>query len=100
MGFEASTTGFCCKMDGSKIIWVIQFWDLVLNKLCSKCESNWISHKSLRFSGKELSLSIGLLTIELLDLGLFLKMCSGLSTIAGGFGSGWDLVQILLEART
>ena len=56
MGVEASTTGLCCKMDGSKNIFVIQLWDLVLNNIFPKYESNWISCKFLRFSGRELAL--------------------------------------------
>ena len=64
----------------------------MLDKLCSKGESERIFCKSLRFSCRELALWIGLLTDGFLDLGYFLRILSGLSTIVGGFGSGWDLV--------
>ena len=40
-----------------------------------------------------------LTTVGFLDEGDFLRMLSRLSTIAGGFGSEWDLVWILLESR-
>lgn len=91
-------TGIFGKIYGSNIIWSFKFFDLVLNKPCSKWKSKWISWKVTKFSRSELALWRNLLLVWLSVLGVFLKIFSGLSTIVGGFGSGWDLVDIILRA--
>ena len=40
-----------------------------------------------------------LLAADFPELEVCHKILSGLATIKGGFGSGWDLVLILCEAR-
>ena len=51
-----------------------------------------VSCRAARFSGTESALKGDLKTIENLILRDFLRILSGLSTISGGSGSGWDLV--------
>ena len=57
------------------------------------------SCKDVRCSGTELALWM-VLSVAKLPVSEFChKIFSGSSTMIGGFGSGWDLVLILREAR-
>ena len=53
----------------------------------------------MRFSGTDLVLGMVPSVVDFPDLEVCHKILSGLSTMVGGLGSGWDLVLILCEAR-
>lgn len=57
-----------------------------------KGKSTWVSCRDVRFLGTELALKMGLTIVGFLGVEYFLRILSGLSTIARGFGSRWDLV--------
>ena len=88
----------CGELESSKSSWSIPLSDLILGKLLKTGKSTRVSARATRFSGKELALSTGLTIVGFLASGDFLRILSGLSTISGGFGSGWLLVWILFEA--
>ena len=96
---EASLLKLCYKSVVSKSAWFKSLWDLFLNRFFVWGKSKWGSFKTVRFSGTNLVLGMVLSVADFLDLEVCHKILSGLSTMVGGLGSGWDLVLTLCEAR-
>ena len=96
---EDSLLELYCKSKGSRSVWSILVWDLILKRFFVWCKSNWGSCKAMRFSGTKFVLWMVLIVVKFPDLEVCHKIFSGSSTMLGGFGSGWDLILILCEAK-
>ena len=96
---EASPLWLYYKSMGSRSVWSILLCDLVLKRFLVWCKSNWGSCKAVRCSRTKIALWMVLTVVESSVLEFCHKIFSGSSTMVGGFGSGWDMVLILCEAR-
>ena len=88
------------KMVWSKTVLLTKLSDFVLKRLSWKDASNSKSWRVANFFGREGNLRSGLLLLEISVVLFFLSSLSGLSITFVGSGSGWDLVEIILGART
>ena len=96
---EASILGLYGGSRGSRSSKFILLCDLLLKRVLADSKSKEESGKVVRCSGIDLVLRMDLLVARLSVSETCHRIFSGSSTMIGGFGSGWDLVLILREAR-
>ena len=96
---EASLLGLCGRSRGSRSSKSILICDLLLKRVFANFKSKRESCKAVRCSGTDLALRMDLSIAKLPISKACHRIFSGSSTMIGGFGSGWDLVLILREAR-
>ena len=96
---EASLIGLCGGFRGSRSSKFILLYDLLLGRVFDDSNSKGESGRIVRFLGTDLVLRMDLPVARWSVSEACHRIFSGSSTMIGGFGSGWDLVLILREAR-
>ena len=96
---EASLIRLCGGLRGSRSSKFILLYDLLLGRVCDDSSSKGESSRIVRCLGTDLALRMDLPVARWSVSEACHRIFSGSSTMIGGFGSGWDLVLILREAR-
>ena len=96
---EASQLGLSGRSRGLRLSKSILLCDLLLKRVFADFKSKGESYKVERCSGTYIALQMDLSVAKFPVSETCHRIFSGSSTMVGGFGSGWDLVLILREAR-